>query len=36
MSAEVHYYKYLAAVIEDAPLVNPEWQPTSLPLPSTM
>jgi hypothetical protein len=24
---EVHYYKYLAAVIEDAPLVNPDWQP---------
>ena len=24
---EVHYYKYLAALIEDFPLVNPEWQP---------
>ena len=24
---EVHYYKYLAAVIEDVPLVSPEWQP---------
>ena len=24
---EVHYYKYLAALIEDAPLVSPEWQP---------
>lgn len=24
---EVHYYKYLAALIEDAPLVQPRWQP---------
>jgi hypothetical protein len=24
---EVHYYKYLAAVIEDIPLVSAEWQP---------
>ena len=24
---EVHYYKYLAALIEDVPLVSPEWQP---------
>ena len=24
---EVHYYKYLAAVIEDLPLVSPHWQP---------
>jgi hypothetical protein len=24
---EVHYYKYLAALIEDVPLVGPEWQP---------
>ena len=24
---EVHYYKYLAALIEDFPLVNPDWQP---------
>ncbi|MBI3680456.1 MAG: hypothetical protein HY235_08670, partial [Acidobacteria bacterium] len=24
---EVHYYKYLAAMIEDVPLVSPEWQP---------
>jgi hypothetical protein len=24
---EVHYYKYLAAIIEDVPLVSPEWQP---------
>jgi hypothetical protein len=24
---EVHYYKYLAALIEDTPLVSPEWQP---------
>ena len=24
---EVHYYKYLAAMIEDIPLVSPEWQP---------
>lgn len=24
---EVHYYKYLAALIEDIDLVNPEWQP---------
>jgi hypothetical protein len=24
---EVHYYKYLAALIEDIPLVSPEWQP---------
>jgi hypothetical protein len=24
---EVHYYKYLAAVIEDISLVSPEWQP---------
>ncbi|PYV19614.1 MAG: hypothetical protein DMG07_01535 [Acidobacteria bacterium] len=24
---EVHYYKYLAAWIEDIPLVSPEWQP---------
>jgi hypothetical protein len=24
---EVHYYKYLAALIEDIPLVSPAWQP---------
>ncbi len=24
---EVHYYKYLAALIEDVSLVSPEWQP---------
>ena len=24
---EVHYYKYLAALIEDLPLVSPLWQP---------
>jgi hypothetical protein len=24
---EVHYYKYLAAVFEDAPLVSPDWLP---------
>jgi hypothetical protein len=24
---EVHYYKYLAALLEDVPLVSPEWQP---------
>ena len=24
---EVHYYKYLAALIEDVPLVSPQWQP---------
>jgi hypothetical protein len=24
---EVHYYKYLAALIEDIPLVSPQWQP---------
>jgi len=24
---EVHYYKYLAALIEDSALVSPEWQP---------
>jgi hypothetical protein len=24
---EVHYYKYLAALIEDLPLVSPVWQP---------
>jgi hypothetical protein len=24
---EVHYYKYLAALIEDVPLVSGEWQP---------
>jgi hypothetical protein len=24
---EVHYYKYLAALIEDIPLVSAEWQP---------
>lgn len=24
---EVHYYKYLAALIEDVPLVSPRWQP---------
>jgi hypothetical protein len=24
---EVHYYKYLAALVEDIPLVSPEWQP---------
>jgi hypothetical protein len=24
---EVHYYKYLAAMIEDVPLVSPAWQP---------
>lgn len=24
---EVHYYKYLAALIEDIPLMSPEWQP---------
>ena len=25
--SEVHYYKFLAAVIEDVPLVSAEWQP---------
>ncbi|MGH9722603.1 MAG: hypothetical protein ACRD8O_20525, partial [Bryobacteraceae bacterium] len=29
-AAEVHYYKYLAALIEDVPLVSPEWQPHML------
>ena len=24
---EVHYYKYLAALIEDVPLAGAEWQP---------
>ena len=24
---EVHYYKYLAALLEDIPLVSAEWQP---------
>ncbi|MCI0628763.1 MAG: hypothetical protein L0387_45150 [Acidobacteria bacterium] len=24
---EVHYYKYLAALIEDVPLLSPDWQP---------
>ena len=24
---EVHYYKYLAALIEDVPLASPDWQP---------
>jgi hypothetical protein len=24
---EVHYYKYLAALIEDVSLVSPRWQP---------
>ena len=24
---EVHYYKYLAALVEDIPLVSPDWQP---------
>ena len=24
---EVHYYKYLAALLEDIPHVSPEWQP---------
>jgi hypothetical protein len=24
---EVHYYKYLAALVEDTPLVSPQWQP---------
>jgi len=24
---EVHYYKYLAALIDDIPLASPEWQP---------
>ena len=24
---EVHYYKYLAALIEDIPLASPQWQP---------
>ena len=24
---EVHYYKYLAAMIEDCPLLSPDWQP---------
>src|SRR5207249_3842807 len=24
---EVHYYKYLASLIEDVPLVSPYWQP---------
>ncbi|MGH8245125.1 MAG: hypothetical protein ACREUU_01690, partial [Gammaproteobacteria bacterium] len=24
---EVHYYKYLAALIEDIPLMSSEWQP---------
>ncbi len=24
---EVHYYKYTAALLEDIPLVSPEWQP---------
>ena len=23
----MHYYKYLAALLEDSALVNPEWQP---------
>jgi hypothetical protein len=27
---EVHYYKYLAALMEDIPLVSPEWQPHML------
>lgn len=27
---EVHYYKYLAALIEDVPLVSPDWQPHCL------
>ncbi|MBI3208781.1 MAG: hypothetical protein HYZ37_07755 [Candidatus Solibacter usitatus] len=26
-SEEVHYYKYLAALLEDVPLVSPAWQP---------
>ncbi|HUQ92521.1 MAG TPA: hypothetical protein VM120_12655 [Bryobacteraceae bacterium] len=26
-SNEVHYYKYLASLMEDIPLVSPEWQP---------
>jgi hypothetical protein len=25
--SEVHYYKFLAALVEDVPLVSPEWQP---------
>jgi hypothetical protein len=29
-SAEVHYYKYLAALVEDAPLMHPQWQPRLL------
>ena len=24
---EVHYYKYLAALVEDVPLVSAQWQP---------
>jgi hypothetical protein len=24
---EVHYYKYLAALAEDIPLMHPQWQP---------
>jgi hypothetical protein len=24
---EVHYYKYLAALIEDIPMASPQWQP---------
>ena len=27
MADEVHYYKYLAAIIEDVPLVSAGWQP---------
>ena len=25
--SEVHYYKFLAALLEDVPLVSAEWQP---------
>jgi len=25
--SEVHYYKFLAALLEDVPLVSSEWQP---------
>jgi len=27
---EVHYFKYIAALIEDVPLASPEWQPRLL------
>ena len=29
-AGEVHYYKYLAALIEDVPLMSAEWQPHML------